>query len=168
MSVSLIDGHIDDTPGMTDNEIIKALEGKQPLGMCAIRGAIDLINRQKAEIERLENALFKQEDTMQMIVKERDAEIERLNFVRTRDAQRYEQKISDQSHTNCVLYDLHSDAIKEVKALEDELKTAKAEAIKEFAERLNNSLYKASPNPTFEDEIMIIVDKLVKEMVGDN
>ena len=38
---------------MTDNEIIKALEGKLPLGIHAIHEAIDLINRQKAEIERL-------------------------------------------------------------------------------------------------------------------
>ena len=52
-NVSLIDGHIDDTPRMTDNEIIEALEGKRPLGMCAIQGAIDLINRQKAEIKQL-------------------------------------------------------------------------------------------------------------------
>ena len=40
---------------MTDNDVIKALEGKLPLGMSAIHGAIDLINRQKAEIKRLEH-----------------------------------------------------------------------------------------------------------------
>ncbi len=67
MSVSLIDGHIDDDVQMTDNEIIKALEHCER-GYCyrcpankfgggctdkAKRLAIDLINRQKAEIERL-------------------------------------------------------------------------------------------------------------------
>ena len=64
--------------------------------------ALDLINRQKAEIER-------------------------LNFVRTRDKQRHQEKTSDQAHTNCILIDLHSQAIKEVKGLEEKLETANAE-----------------------------------------
>ena len=71
MSVSLVDGHIDsDAPRMTDNEIIKALEcHKNETNSCIVcpysysmRGcsltmasdALDLINRQKAEIERLQ------------------------------------------------------------------------------------------------------------------
>ena len=66
-SVSLIDGHIDE---MTDNEIINALECCTTKGAkCSdcpafkkvdrsdckkyFRGAIDIINRQQAEIERL-------------------------------------------------------------------------------------------------------------------
>lgn len=75
MSVSLIDGHLDDAPGMTDNEIIKALECCKN-GLCAncprlntpehilhckeqlMCEALDLINRQKAEIERLNGNLF--------------------------------------------------------------------------------------------------------------
>ncbi len=66
MSVSLIDGHIDDDRMIdneiikaTDNEIIKALEdwmknfeGKA-VDYMKISFALDLINRQKAEIERL-------------------------------------------------------------------------------------------------------------------
>ena len=142
-----------------DNNIIKALEccilgdcqgcfyGDTDQRHCKddlMQNALELINRQKAEIERLE-------------------------FVRTREAQRYEQKRSDQAHTNCVLIDLHSQAIKEVKVLEDKLKTAnaeieeltqkyewkhreymnyrkkhsllKAEVIKEFAEKSKKSVF---------------------------
>ena len=64
-NVSLIDGHIDE-PRMTDNEIIKALEycvdkGYCPECPCYKNNAdckleydvIKLINRQKAEVERL-------------------------------------------------------------------------------------------------------------------
>ena len=71
---------------MTDNEIIKALEccktgddckgcpyyanGRYTCGEHFNEDVLDLINRQKAEIERLQNALFKQEDSMQMIITE--------------------------------------------------------------------------------------------------
>lgn len=63
-SVSLIDGH---TEGMTDADIVKALEDYQnsPIiftkkGIISIGDIIDLINRQQAEIERLkkENQQF--------------------------------------------------------------------------------------------------------------
>ena len=147
---------------MTDNEIIKALEEishnenlKQYSGIPkTAEYALNLINRQEAEIER-------------------------LNFVRTRDAQRYEQKISDQAHTNCVLYDLHHNAIKEVKELEEKLKTAKAEAYKEFAERVhchclsninnpwNATVYPASWKDAYE-QFDNEVDNLLTEMEGDN
>ena len=71
-SVSLINGHIDDdTPRMTDNEIIKALECCSYYDVCLncpcfsfcgctpelLESALDLINRQKAEIERLNRIL---------------------------------------------------------------------------------------------------------------
>ena len=75
MSVSLVDGHIDDdTPKMTDEQIIKALEccvsnNLDSCDDCPIKiecftetvdckkEALDLINRQKAEIERLTTRL---------------------------------------------------------------------------------------------------------------
>ena len=75
MSVSLINGHIDDE--MTDEQIIKALEcclGYSCSGCPCEKGAsilclddlhryaLDLINRQKAEIERLrENIVWYRE-----------------------------------------------------------------------------------------------------------
>ena len=84
-SVSLIDGHMD----YTDDEIIKALECcindncsdcPETFGNCELttmRNALDLLKRQRAKIEKLQNALFKQEDTIQMLVTDKDTEIER-------------------------------------------------------------------------------------------
>lgn len=70
MSVSLIDGHIDDDVQMTDKQIVKALEDFADIlngAICfranergakeyyeTLTNALDLINRQKAEILRLE------------------------------------------------------------------------------------------------------------------
>jgi hypothetical protein len=147
---------------MTDNEIVKALEccasgddgcekGCPLQGKCIspIRGseqimqnALDLINRLQEENER-------------------------LNFVRTKDQMRYQEKTSRQAETNCALYDLHDKAIKEVKELEVKLKTAKSEAYKEFAERLKEKYgYYDWENKCIvypEDEI----DNLLKELVGE-
>ena len=56
---------------MTDNEIIKALEGKLPLGIHAIHEAIDLINRKNAEIERLEETKNRLSYNLQAVLDER-------------------------------------------------------------------------------------------------
>ena len=174
---------------MTDNEItIKALKELLEVMLCegdlqrtsTISHAIDLINRLQAENER-------------------------LNFVRTRDAERYKEKTSNQAHTNSILIDLHSSAIKEVKELEEKLKIVnaeneelnkkyawkhkeymnyrkkhsllKAEAYKEFAEKLKNEFheyrkqYKEVANFDGACAMLIAkqgVDNLLKEMVGDN
>jgi hypothetical protein len=128
---------------MTDNEIIKALEalreeqengyvtalefgGKRDEmheGFLDLLGAtVDLISRQKAEIERLQNKL----DTVK-------------------------QKV-----------------LETIPLVKDDIKTAKAEAIKEFAERLReyvgDDLYFEEETEFFKEYI----DNLVKEMVGDN
>ena len=139
-SVSLINGHIDrDTSGMTDKEIIKALEccGNVVTSTCKgcpyhithnancvkalMHDALDLINRQQAEIEELKKVVI--DDY----------------------ASEYDSKI-------------------------------RAEAIKEFAERLKTefSQYQREYRNVLNDEgacAMIIakkgVDNLVKEMVGE-
>ena len=122
---------------MTDNEIIKALEccsydnyqcDNCPYAYktCTIyKDSIDLINHQKAEIERL------------------------------------------RSMNRAKLATIHD--------LQIELKTAKSEAVKEFAERLKNKIKtECNPygKPTFDYDtsiaIMHYIDNLVKEMVGDN
>jgi hypothetical protein len=112
---------------LTDNEIIKALECCKSVigGNCdacpyvccnmyeesdAIKDAISLINRQKAEIERL-------------------------------------QKVND--------------SFTDIGKLYSEIK---AEAIKEFAERLKNSADYCTGTIEFDTED---IDNLVKEMVGD-
>ena len=117
---------------MTDNEIIKAMQcviGKEMLCsectyqkvlpfpscrmMCA-KNALDLINRQKAEIEKYKSGMIA------------NAEV--------------------------------------VKTLINELKTAKSEAIKEFAEKLKNCFAISGDYL----DIINIIDNLVKEMMGVN
>ena len=132
---------------MTDNEIVKALEGMiqfadtvggsvlNMVDVKTLKNILDLINRQKAEIERLNK-----------------------------------QNLS---------------VIEHLKKARKQLKTAKAEAIKEFAERLKET--DGNNNHTFDDCASILVseeyqkgrrekacemwktiDNLVKETVGDN
>ena len=139
---------------LTDNEIKKALE------LC-LKNECDKCPFNLSEVCQI--------DLMKLLfdlINRLQAENERLKFVRTRDAQRYNEKISDQAHTNCILIDLHSNAIKEVKELEDRLKTAKAEAYEEFAERL-----KENSIATFSFEGFVLVeeiDNLLKELVGED
>lgn len=80
---------------MTDNEIIKALECctfkggcldcplyvPEQTGSCVKRvfiNALDLINRQKAEIEKLQEVIFKKEDLMQTLHTEHQAVYDEL------------------------------------------------------------------------------------------
>ncbi len=118
---------------MTDNEIINALRccvtGRCSTGECAYLGrddvadcleqsgidALNLILRQKAEIERLE--------------KQNRSVIEHLKKARR------------------------------------QIKTAKAEAIKEFADRL---LFEFRAGVFGYSHIRFIIKNLLKEMVGDN
>jgi hypothetical protein len=111
MSVSLIDGHIDDDV-MTDEQIIKALECcsgntmddcedcprccddvlSTPECMCKLmRDALDLINRQKAENERSQNIIKVADKTIELqsaeisaernLLEEAESELARLNVV---------------------------------------------------------------------------------------
>lgn len=122
---------------LSDNEIIEALpflakyckdEYNDIRVDDVLLGAFDLINRQKAEIERRKNNLFCKveidEEMMRNIVKEKVAEFEL------------------------------------------DIKSIKAEAIKEFAERLKGTF----PQDDFlrsTKRISADIDNLVKEMVGD-
>ena len=116
---------------MTDNEIIKGFEAfclkfeGKATDFCCLLTTLDLIKRQKAEIERLEAEIDKQ----------------------------YEQARADilgnmaDGGTSCHwCIDQH-----------------KAEAIKDFAERLKNSMAIKLDRKFY----FPIIDNLVKEMVGD-
>lgn len=115
---------------MTDKEIIQALECcrdcccKQCETEPDFQDALDLINRQQAEIERLKK----------------------------------KNKIVDLNRRMALL---------EKQPLYDKIKTIKAEAIKEFAERLKQYLLLTKNGQmsviSFEN-----IDYLVKEMVGDD
>ena len=105
---------------MTDNDIIKAFENMlknfdgKVSDFEAIASAIDLINRQKAEIERLTD---------------------------------------EKENLRCVIEDLSNNT-----------EYAKAEAVKEFAERLKEIITMSPKNSILIDKWYI--DNLVKEMVG--
>lgn len=158
---------------MTDNEIIKALECCQKtdcnncpndFGNCYAnlvgysRYALDLINRQKAEIENLEYKLL---GVMHFVDKwlngaelEQD-EVNRASAMREKTLQIVE-KLEEE---NDFLKSIDTDKIK-------------AEAIKEFAERLKNIYIKDKrydrPNAhTLIDWLFNNIDNLVKEMVGE-
>ena len=130
-SVSMIDGHIDrEDSRMTDKEIIKALELKKYSGhscvnckygstkgeyRCGLKGcniarnALDIINRQQAEIERLTH--------------EREILIEDIHHSADQINEQIEEIERLERHTE-MYYEV------------------RAEAIKEFAERLKDSIKK--------------------------
>ena len=125
----------------------------------AVLNALDLINRQKAEIERLteENKNYiKVAETQQSLSMERFFEIKRLT-------ERIEKRTTELDRLT-IYFD---------KVVEEKLKTAKAEAIKEFAERLKTKIFMLSVHPNGHPHFVSIdvtpahIDNLVKEMVGD-
>lgn len=132
---------------MTDNEIIKALEDKThkaeyswvdgsycDVEVSLLKNALDLINRQQEEIadERAKIEICAE------TISRQDAEIKRLT-------------------TLAKLGNMRAD---DYRAMRDKCKTARTEAIKEFAERLKK------PNRWREEDIYYI-DTLVEEMVGE-
>ena len=169
-NVSMIDGHIDE-PRRTDNEIIKALEICGDCGHCTecpfddlggidkcmhtlILNALDLINRQKAEIESLTEKLEAMGDPLQDAqykIAEQKAEIERLTV-----------------NMNAFGRGMQIEA--------EKVETAKAEAIKEVTAELYNSFRQYETydkHSTFEilDRIEsveeFLLNNIKKEMVGD-
>ena len=177
---------------MTDKEIIKALEccGKnriagstdacehcflQNSAMCVtelIYKTLDLINRQQAEIENYSNNTKTMSDSiykMQKLIESQQAEIERLKHER-------EVLIEDIHHSA----DQINEQIEEIERLtinmnafglgmkreKERADTIRAEAIKEFAERLKESNHGSLSYCTgwvdFDD-----IDDLVKEMIGE-
>lgn len=133
--VSMIDGHIDE-PKMTDDEIVADLEAKTNIAcsMCKVgksvfcngcvyhytKQALDLINRQKADVERLNKLLI----------------------------EKYMQ--NDKLH--------------------EYLQYTKAEAYKEFAERLKLNAYTECSITGYKYQVVQIeeIDNLVKELAGED
>lgn len=123
--------------------------------------ALDLINRQKAEIERLQkeaNLVSIQFQDMQERQEESQAEIDKLNAENM-------LTMSERNAFRTSFYEILK-----------QLKTAKSEAIKEFAERLKETItneidtyYNSNGGGYYlaEDTIEDI-DNLVKQMAGEN
>ena len=161
---------------MTDNEIIKVLEYCTTDGWCSncphekkciedeiTQLALDLINRQQAEIERLEHLLL---GVMHFVDKWLDGaelkqdEVNRARAMREKTLQIVE-KLEEEN-----------DFLKSI-----DIDRIKAEAVKEFAERLKEELegeyIKATNKLENAQNIVVstnikIVDNLVKEMVGED
>ena len=170
MSVSLINGHIDDDVQMTDNEMIERLNKGEGFDYDDI---IDLINRQKAEIERSQNIIKVADKTIELqsaeisakrnLLEEAEAEIERLE----QEKGRFEADV---------------EMFTDIGKMYSELK---AEAIKEFAERLKAKFscleyviktsrktmpverVKAEVDAVLQNGCPNVIDKILKEMVGD-
>jgi predicted RNase H-like nuclease (RuvC/YqgF family) len=147
---------------MTDNEIIKALEchKEEDLATCAncpllnIDGcayelskyALDLINRQNAEKE----ALIAGQETLQKYIAEQKKEIDRLqnDLAQTEDAYKTVHEMNG--------------------AYARKIDFAKAEAIKEFAEKIKQDAVWICDDSYIEDALREYVDNFVKEMVGED
>jgi hypothetical protein len=194
---------------MTDNEIIKALKccmsekeicSKCPLGdecrnscFWDVKASytLDLINRQKAEIDNLEYTLIgvmhfvdkwldgdeleqdevnragiMREKTLK-IVEKQQAEIDRLSNERIIHRKIIDDRAKAIIEHDAVIRDLHK-----------QLKDAKSEAIKEFAETFleivqNNHYLLVSQNNSKDYGMFTIgieqaVNETIKEMVGEN
>lgn len=151
-SVSLIDGHIEDR----DAEVIKALDdivhiySKDATTINGTRvvtlfeNALDLINRQQAEIELLQHEILSCNTKIEVL-----------------------QEVKEQLEKDVFNAQMNCDSIAyEYELLKQEKSVVQSEAIKEFAEQIKMAFYYE-----FEELIpSIMADKignLVKEMVGD-
>ena len=176
---------------MTDNEIIKALEccktgddckgcpyyanGRYTCGEHFNEDVLDLINRQKAEIEDLKEAKEKAAATAMRVIKRQDAEIKRLLTKLTR----FNEKIAQPYiliNTDAELTAEMKEALRTQKSvfvpdnegtvIRIDEASIKAEAVKEFAERLKERFESGS---TYSGGLLFVnIDNLVKEMVGEN
>ena len=160
---------------MTDTEIKKALEYCKDCSANLNVEIIDLIARQQEEIDRLRkevNLVSIQFQDLQERYEEAQTENESL-------------KVENQSLRSAAnsLKMHYEEAQAEIERLKESLNIElenfateydnkiKAEAYKEFAERLKKQVYKVYKggiHPTVEDEFIYEIDNLLKEMVGEN
>ncbi len=175
---------------MTDNEIIKALERMSAEDADGFSSDIlDLIKQQQTEIKQLQIALFKQEETIQLISKEKQEEIAELRVCAENNNDKLNSVIDCQKavieelkSNNRVTQRLLSEAWESIeekdKWFEKREPIVKAEAITEFAERLKatiaglevkspNVVYKGGMEDALYYRMPTIIDQLVKEMTGD-
>lgn len=150
---------------MTDNEIIKALEeeramldngystylmygGKKDAQMekeiDLISNALDLINRQQAEIERLNNLKRFEKFICERIHTDKERNLTWIFATKEAEQEAFEQELEK-------LFDIS---------------TTRAEAIKEFAERLKKRL-KGNGGLYSVTTMNAQIDNLVKEMIGE-
>jgi hypothetical protein len=136
---------------MTDNEIIEALQRCKYHKECCYcnsveecgnkrkltTSALDLINRLQAENKQLKS----------------DISVSRDAYLSMKDRYEYEKEKVEKAKQKCI-------------DIAKALKTAKAEAIKEFAAKIKEDAEWICDDNYIEDELTEYVDNLVKEMVG--
>lgn len=195
MSVSLIDGHIDrDESKKTDKEIIKTLEicilGDCEVCSCRCESSGDcrdalnkkslaLINRQQAEIKeqaklidrlQIENGFIKNKALAEG---KTTATAIMAEYEQHRMTSEYINKLKAEIEgLQTLLYSFldtrNGDLVRITNAkLEIIKKPIKAEAIKEFAERLKKHSY-FDPKDQRKVVAEVIIDHYIKEMVGDD
>jgi hypothetical protein len=172
-NVSMIDGHIDE-PRITDNKIIKALEccsyyitpdecewNDCPFMTekeCSLeldelqKLSLDLINRQRGELRKKQvkiHKLLKELNQVQDYYEIQKAEIERLEIA-----------LKNEEAQSTVFFRQTKELQAEIEEYKYALEEIKAEAIKEFAERLCEGRVSNDP-------VVIAVKVELKEMVGD-
>ena len=195
-SVSMVDGHIDpDTNKLTDKEIIKALEccgtatcisnscpyeKIHDIPTCTTkltRDALDLINRQQAEIDELKHereVLIEDIHHSADQTNEQMEEIEKLNveLVGMRDACKSYKMHYDNAQAELERLTINMNAFGlGMKREKERADTIRAEAIKEFAEKLKEDLGIWSFDFTYyadRAEARGYIDNLVKEIVGED
>lgn len=106
-----------------------------------IKDALDLINRLQAEVERLKS----------------DVSVSKDAYMSMKDRYEYEKEKVEKAKQKCI-------------GIAKALKTAKAEAYKEFADRLKEKSKqgKGYLGNVYHSVDVAEIDNLLKEMVGDN
>ena len=174
---------------MTDNEIIKALEEMVEYPHYyeegqILKNVLDLINRQKAEIDDLErivgmmdNRKYYRKFVDEVYRKEVGNELSDPDFDYIYQLY-FDQKAEIERLKECpkCVYEYNGEITEYcVQSPCSNYKTAeqiKAEAIKEFAQRLKNAFPEANRDnkcpAIYIDDYCYIIDECAEEMVGDN
>ena len=173
---------------MTENEIIKALEHEihiandigdvhsMMIRIGLIKDALDLINRQQAEIERLNTVTHADAEIMKKL-----HEVAGLGFPVCKDARdliirisaqadywqsEYEHLKLDRSMLEGHRYSFHDGKLTMIPKTEE--KIIKDRAVKEFADKLDTYIMWHFPiDDPFVADIRLKVSKLAKEMEGE-
>lgn len=172
---------------MTDNEIIKALGQCETQKYCSdcpylerigckkhlYQDALDLINRQKAEIARLEEKRLEDDKLLNVRVAEAVNTVSNANqkYVNALEKEinrlRKDCKDIDEfARAICKKRTLQGKAVADLGDLQEYIKDQKAEAVKEFAERLKKKVDGAIDVNVF--WLLGYLDYLTREMVGED
>ena len=123
---------------------------EDPLYICVLRDSKRIVRKAEEEIARKQTEIERLQKEVNLVS---------IQFQDLQEqAEEYRLKIEN-------LQNVISNQQIEISAKIE--KRIKAEAYKEFAEKLKERVYKGGIHPTVEDEFMCDIDNLVKEMVGE-